>query len=728
MRRSKSSVLFSPWLCSLTLLTLLLTLAAMGQQASTAPPPLIQFSNIATDEGGNSLSGAVNITFSLYNGQQGGEPLWTETQNNIPLDPAGHYSVELGITKPTGVPTTLFTTGEARWLGVQIAGQAEQPRVLLLSVPYALKAGDATTIGGLPPSAFVLAAPPIGAAAASTTEPGAGQNVPPPSNPVTGTGTVNFVPLWDSTSDIVSSVLFQSGTGSTAKVGVNTTTPASTLDVKGAGTIRGTLSLPATGTAGATAGKNSQPLNLVGSAFNSSTSKAVNQTFQWQAEPAGNDTSTPLGTLNLLFGEGTAKPSETGLNIASNGQITFATGQAFPGTGDGTITGVTTATGSGLIGGGTSGTLSLGLTTCSANQVLQYVSGAWTCSNAGTGTITGVTAGTDLTGGGTSGTVTLNLNTANVPLLAAANTFTANQTVNGTVTATSTGNSIVGNTSGINGTGTGVIGNSTVTTGSSVGVLGETSSTGGSGVEGYASATTGNTFGVFGVSASPTGYGVYGEATANSGNPTGVYGTAGVHTAGGIGVSGTAPVGGIGVYGENQSTTVGGDGMLGVAHTSSGNGVHGINSVSSAVGVYGENSATNGYGVYGHAPSGYGMATDSNATQARSMGGWVKAMVYINPVAGGIQRCFNSQLPGSQATTAPCGITFTYETLGNYIVDFGFEVDDRFPQISGPLAQSIYTACLDDVCTFETSSQVYVEDWSTIYGHFIDSPFSLTIF
>ena len=52
------------------------------------------------------------------------------------------------------------------------------------------------------------------------------------------------------------------------------------------------------------------------------------------------------------------------------------------------------------------------------------------------GTITGVIAGTDLTGGGTTGTVTLNLDTTKVPQLGAANTFTANQTVNGSVTAT----------------------------------------------------------------------------------------------------------------------------------------------------------------------------------------------------------------------------------------------------------------------------------------------------
>jgi hypothetical protein len=350
-------------------------------------PPLIQFSNVATDQGGNTLSGAMIITFSLYSSQQGGEPLWMETQNNVPLDATGHYSVQLGITKSSGVPTALFTSGEARWLGVRIAEQAEQPRVLLLSVPYALKAGDAATVGGLPPSAFLLAAPQNGAASVAATESATAQSAPPPvGGPVTGTGTVNFVPLWDTTSDIVSSVLFQSGTGSTAKIGINTTTPAATLDVKGAGTIRGTLSLPATGTATATAGKNSQPLSLAASAFSSSTVKAVTQTFQWQAEPAANDTSSPSGTLNLLFGSGAGKPTETGLNIASNGQIKFATGQTFPGTGDGSVTSV----GSGL----------------------------------------------GLTGGPITSSGTLAIDTTVVPQLNTANTFTGNQTVNANVTAT----------------------------------------------------------------------------------------------------------------------------------------------------------------------------------------------------------------------------------------------------------------------------------------------------
>jgi hypothetical protein len=144
-------------------LSLLCSLLSQAQQsgatAANSVPPLIQFSSVATDEGDNTLTGVVSITFLLSNSQQGGEPLWTEMQNNVQLDATGHYSVQLGISKANGVPTALFATGEARWLGIQIAEQGEQARELLLSVPYALKAGDAATLGGLPASAFVLAGP-----------------------------------------------------------------------------------------------------------------------------------------------------------------------------------------------------------------------------------------------------------------------------------------------------------------------------------------------------------------------------------------------------------------------------------------------------------------------------------------------------------------------------------------------------------------------------------------
>ena len=55
------------------------------------------------------------------------------------------------------LPVELFLSGEARWLDIAVEGVAPQPRRLLVSVPYALKAADAETIGGKPLSAFVLA-------------------------------------------------------------------------------------------------------------------------------------------------------------------------------------------------------------------------------------------------------------------------------------------------------------------------------------------------------------------------------------------------------------------------------------------------------------------------------------------------------------------------------------------------------------------------------------------
>ncbi len=416
-------------------------------------------------------------------------------------------------------------------------------------------------------------------------------------------------------------------------------------------------------------------------------------------------TSAVQAWLNGTANDGIALVGNSPLNASFDSKESTSTSHAaeldivFAG-GNGTITGIDTAAGSGLIGGGTSGTLSLSLTNaCAANQVLQWNGTAWVCVNLkGGGTITGVTAGTDLTGGGNSGNVTLNLDTTKVPQLASNNTFTGAQTIYGLVYAAAnvpSGGFLV---SGANQSATGG------------GVLGQ-----------------GGTYGVYGTGGLA---GVYGQG---NGSVTGVYGSSptgvGVSgtTTGGTGVSGTAAAstGGTGVYGENQSYSVGGDGIIGRAHTSSGNGVHGINDATLAVGVYGENSASNGYGVYGHAPNGYGMATDSNATQARSMGGWVKAMVYVDPFNGGIQRCFNSQLPGSQATTVPCGMTYTYLAAGEYLIDFGFQVDDRFLQVSTTYNNTEISSCAADSCSGLSATQVYVIAAGGFNG---DAPFFLTVF
>jgi hypothetical protein len=224
------------WARSLTcqlLLLLPLTTPTLGQSppaASTAVQRLVKFSGAVKDAQGNPLGGAVGITFALYKDEQGGNPLWLETQN-AQVDAQGHYTVNLGATESYGLPQELFVSGEARWLGVQVQGQAEQPRVLLMSVPYALKALDAETIGGRPPSAFLLA--PAGSSGSSS-------NNAHPDGTITGGGTANFVPLFTGATTIGNSKIFQTVAG---KIGIGTTTPAALLDIKGTGDVRDTLTL-----------------------------------------------------------------------------------------------------------------------------------------------------------------------------------------------------------------------------------------------------------------------------------------------------------------------------------------------------------------------------------------------------------------------------------------------------------------------------------------------------
>jgi hypothetical protein len=139
-------------------LSLSALLAHQADKPVAAVPRLVRLSGAFRPVNGLPVAPTEGATLSIYREEQGGTPLWQETQN-VSLDANGQYTAMLGITQSDGVPLDLFSSGEPWWLGIRFnrPGEAEQPRILLVSVPYALKAADAETLGGRPASDYLLA-------------------------------------------------------------------------------------------------------------------------------------------------------------------------------------------------------------------------------------------------------------------------------------------------------------------------------------------------------------------------------------------------------------------------------------------------------------------------------------------------------------------------------------------------------------------------------------------
>jgi hypothetical protein len=216
--------------------------------------------------------------------------------------------------------------------------------------------------------------------------------------------------------------------GATGNVGIGTTTPTAKLDVNGNQSISGDLTLPSSGAATAGGGFSSGPLSLAASSFNSGIGLPVSQTFQWQAQPVGNNTSGASGQLSLLYGSGTNVPTATGLSLASNGMVTAS---SFTGSGAG-LTNVNAATLGGMVPSAfaTVG----GANTFTGNQ---SVTGNLSASGQLISTVATGTAPLSVS----SSTVVPNLNSSFVGGLAATqlarvdvgNSFTGNQSITGNV-------------------------------------------------------------------------------------------------------------------------------------------------------------------------------------------------------------------------------------------------------------------------------------------------------
>src|SRR6266540_521550 len=202
---------------------------AQAQQPATtiSVPRLINVTGIFRPADGNPAVQVEAVTLGIYADELGGAPLWQETQS-LEIDPSGRYTLLLGATEASGVPLDVFSSGQARWLGMLWArpGEVEGPRMRLRSVPYALSASNAETLGGKPASAYILSPSASGERKASAGSESTGADAATPS--VVNPGTTNYLAKYVNATDIGNSAVYEAS----GSVGIGTTNPLDSLHVR----------------------------------------------------------------------------------------------------------------------------------------------------------------------------------------------------------------------------------------------------------------------------------------------------------------------------------------------------------------------------------------------------------------------------------------------------------------------------------------------------------------
>jgi hypothetical protein len=125
------------------------------------------------------------------------------------------------------------------------------------------------------------------------------------------------------------------------------------------------------------------------------------------------------------------------------------------------------------------------------------------------------------------------------------------------------------------------------------------------------------------------------------------------------------------------------------------------------------------------------MQAKVNTVQDRDKGGWVKATAFVDGLVtpgDGIIRCYNSQASGGAVSTAPCGFIYTRAGTGHYVIDFGFQVDDRFILITprSVLSTCVMTVRIDPNAV--TANQVRVHTTCADTGDDTNSSFYISVF
>jgi len=112
------------------------------------PNRYLSFQGRLTNNLGNPITTARDITFKLYTASSGGSTLWDSTACSITPDGDGIFSTLLGSTCGGAIASSVFSENASVWVGVTVGADAEAtPRIQIATVGYAL---NSETLQGFP--------------------------------------------------------------------------------------------------------------------------------------------------------------------------------------------------------------------------------------------------------------------------------------------------------------------------------------------------------------------------------------------------------------------------------------------------------------------------------------------------------------------------------------------------------------------------------------------------
>ena len=128
------------------MITMLAAVALLAPALSfAAAPTTTAVEGILTAAGGGPVSdGDYQMTFAIYDKIDQAQASWTEGPLKVSVK-GGRFGQILGVAKP--LTAQLFGSLEQAWLGLKVGGDPELPRIRLHSVPYALEASRAASLG-----------------------------------------------------------------------------------------------------------------------------------------------------------------------------------------------------------------------------------------------------------------------------------------------------------------------------------------------------------------------------------------------------------------------------------------------------------------------------------------------------------------------------------------------------------------------------------------------------